>query len=181
VGWIRLPLTGTPTLAGIVYWAKNQSVGDGSKTSGPMVYFRAENGNYTMDGNGPSPSGANPHDPTDLSASNNFKYEGVDRTSYVAPAVDTKYSNFSLMNNFVASKAVSYKWVNDQSFQIFTSGLDLKYATPTVTSGTTPIDCLTYPTGESYWVDPTSNSSPYDDITNFSGGTLEAAMKSAPK
>jgi hypothetical protein len=150
-----------------------------------MVYFRAENGNYTMDGNAPSPNGGNPHDPTNL-ASSNFKYEGLDRVNtpaplyYVAPAVDTKYSNFSLMNNYVASKAVSYKWVNDQSFQIFTSGLDLKYATPKVNNGTTPIDCLTYPTGESYWVDQTTNSSPYDDITNFSGGTLQAAMKSAP-
>jgi type II secretory pathway pseudopilin PulG len=181
VGWMQMPVTGTPTIAGLVYWAKNQSVGDGSKTSGPMVYFRAENGNYTMDGN-PPPAG---HAPTDLNNSN-FKYEGLDRLNtspplyYIAPAVDTRYSNFLGMGNYNSSKGIVYTWVNPQGFQIFTSGLDLKFAKPYIASLPTPsaVDCVAYPTGESYWVDTSTNSSPFDDITNFSGGTLQSAMRS---
>ena len=47
-----------------------------------------------------------------------------------------------------------------------------------VNNGSTLVDCVTYPTGESYWVNQSTNSSPYDDITNFSNGTLQAAMRS---
>ena len=55
-------------------------------------------------------------------------------------------------------------------------------ATPKVGGGAgTAIDCQMYPTGESYYVDLTTHATPYDDITNFSGGTLESAMKSGGK
>ena len=161
------------TGTGLGYWAKEQSVGTNTGT-GQMVYFRAENGNYTVDGNvlnNPTPS------PADVSTTN----AKSDLGGLVWPAVDTRYSNFLGMDNYSSSKAIVYTWVNPQGFQIFTSGLDLKYAKPYIASLPTPsaVDCVAYPTGESYYVDQITNASPFDDITNFSGGTLQSAMKSA--
>jgi hypothetical protein len=153
---------------GFACWPKVQNVSD--KTTGPIVYFRAEGSNYTFDGS-PAPAG---HVPTALAGSN-FKYEGNRTGDFVAPAVDTRLSNFKGMTDFNSGKAVVYTWVNPQSFQLFSSGLDQKYVTPYI-AGTlnANVDCVTYPTGESYRDDKTTNSSSYDDITNFSTGTLES-------
>jgi prepilin-type N-terminal cleavage/methylation domain-containing protein len=56
-------------------------------------------------------------------------------------------------------------WINPQSIQIFSSGLDCAYGT---LSGTTT-DRLLFPSGANY------APQTYDDITNFSNGTLEDA------
>ena len=135
IGWIsgtRSDSGSSVTVGGLVYWPKDQGVTD--KTTGPMIYFRAEsNQYYTMDGNAPNGS---PHVPTAF-ATSNFKYEG-DRSStppsFIAPAVDTRYSNFSGLASWNSGRAVVYTWVNPQSFQIFTSGLDLRYSTPHIAS-----------------------------------------------
>ncbi len=153
-------------VAGLVYWPKEQGVTD--KTTGPMVYFRAENRNYTMDGNVPPIAAAIPTVP--VAVASNVKSESLQ----VWPAVDTTLSNFQGMDNYVPGRGTAYTWVNPQSFQLFTSGLDQKYATPHITAPAVPldanVDCTTFPTGESYQRDS------FDDITNFSkGGTLESA------
>ncbi len=69
----------------------------------------------------------------------------------VWPAVDTRLGG--LPQN---------AWINPKSVQIFSSGLDLKYGALEAP--------LAFPTGENY------RPETYDDVTNFSGGTLEAAM-----
>ena len=122
------------------YWPQN-AVG-GMKT-GEIVYFRAENGNYTTDGGTLTSSFSNMKTFTDPQ----------DSTGVVNPAVNMLISNTT--------------WVNPSSFQIFSAGRDLKYGTP---SGTGP---LQFPTGGNY---SDSTGYIYDNITNFSNGTLESAM-----
>jgi hypothetical protein len=68
-------------------------------------------------------------------------------------------------------------WVNKDSFQIFSSGLDQKYSAPYLQSLGKYVFFVAYPTGDTYRVAPTTNGSSFDDITNFSGGTLEDKMK----
>ena len=120
----RTPTTpGTPTTH-IRYWPQG-AVGD--KTTGALVYFRAENGAYT-DKMATDTGGA-----------------------VIYPAVDSRLSDV---------------WINPRSFQIFSSGLDVTYTTPTVPTGR-----LRFPDGN---YEPTGNT--FDDITNFSGGTLEDAI-----
>ena len=53
--------------------------------------------------------------------------------------------------------------MNPSSIQILSSGLDLKYGTNIAVTGP-----LQFPTGANY--DPQT----FDDIANFSGGTLES-------
>ena len=121
------------------YWPKNS---EGTKTSGAFVYFRAENGNYTMDGL-PAVVGLN-----------NVKRYPDTATEAVWPAIDKPLSNPS---------ATNYVWMNKESMQIFSSGLDHNYGLYSAP--------LCFPTGDNY-LEPT-----YDDITNFSGGkTLEHAI-----
>lgn len=69
----------------------------------------------------------------------------------VWPAVDTRLGG--LLQN---------AWVHPKGVQIFSSGMDMKYGALEAP--------LQFPTGENYLRET------YDDITNFSGGTLEAAM-----
>ena len=155
LGWVN-----TGTVAGIAYWSKSQSVTD--KSTGPIVYFRAENGNYTVDGAAP------PTDPTTISGpSANVKNE----SQQVWPAVDTRLSHFASIGT---GTAIIYAWVNPKLFQIFASGLDQKYATPQLNKA--DVDVVAFPTGETYRVDASTGGSSYDDITNFSSGTLEDAM-----
>jgi prepilin-type N-terminal cleavage/methylation domain-containing protein len=71
----------------------------------------------------------------------------------VYPAIDTRLSNLS---------TPTYVWVNPNSIQIFSSGLDRTYS-----SLTAP---LQFPAGGNY------GANTYDDVTNFSGGTLEDAI-----
>ena len=80
----------------------------------------------------------------------------------VWPAYDTRLSN---------TAAPSITWINPQSFQIFASGLDLQYSNLTDVSSSAFFG-LQFPTGGNY--DPQGHT--FDDITNFSGGTLESAM-----
>jgi hypothetical protein len=131
---------------GLAYWPKVLAVTD--KTAGPMVYFRAENASYTINGLAANGLAGN---------SNNVKTQGQG----VWPAYDTRYST-----NLGAATAV-VKWVNDQSFQIFSSGVNVRYGSLTGASGT-KFYGLAYPTGDNYATDT------YDDITSFSSGTLES-------
>lgn len=137
------------------------------KTVGPLVYFRAENGNYTY-------NGAQPLDVPTVVIGNTANVKNA--ASLVWPAVDTTLSNFPGMENplYNSGKATTYKWVNDKSFQIFSSGLDGRYASPMI--GVDPVDLTAYPTGETYRIDGTTGATSFDDITNFSGGTLESQM-----
>ena len=155
-------------IAGIAYWPKVQGVTD-KTNSAPIVYFRAENSSYTIDGNVPA-AGA----PTVVDDTINIKSESL----LVWPAVDTNLSNIiNGMDKYDGAKAIVYIWVNPKKFQIFASGLDLKYASPYLGPPTSaPVDCVAFPTGETLGVDSTTGASSYDDITNFSGGTLENAI-----
>ena len=72
----------------------------------------------------------------------------------------------------VDSRLPGPPWINDKSVQIFSAGLDKMYSDLTTTD--TP---LMFPSGSNYNPDPaTGGGHTYDDITNFSGGTLEDAM-----
>jgi hypothetical protein len=125
----------------------------------PLVYFRANNGTYFAEGS--------------TTAIKNMPYYDATATPpwqpLVCPAIDTRLST-------IATGTLS--WVNPQSVQIFSSGRDLTYGilgTTTFGGGITG-NVLQFPTGENYT--NTSASAPnktytYDDITNFSEGTLE--------
>ena len=79
-----------------------------------------------------------------------------------------------------------YTWINQQSFQIFSSGLGAAYATPNLDSNFYPdknsmaatingatkenLGPYEFPTGANY------NTATYDDITSFSNGTMESAI-----
>jgi prepilin-type N-terminal cleavage/methylation domain-containing protein len=156
VGWIRQSPVG-----GLAYWPKEQGVTD--KTSGPLVYFRAENHRYTMNGELPP---TNPKTTTGTNA--NVKSESGE----MWPAVNTELSNFEGMDKYDSGKAVTYTWVNQDSIQIFASGLDQKFAKPQL--GSDDADLVAYPTGETYR--KTTSGSSFDDVTNFSRGTLESKM-----
>jgi len=137
------------TVTEIAYWPKVQAVT--AKNSGLIVYFRAENGNYTVDGNIPNGN---------ASTSTNIK----SRSQVVWPAIDTRLSTFPGMGT------PTITWTNPQSVQIFASGLNLRYGTPVDAAGGTPFYGLRYPVGTNYATDT------FDDITNFYGGRLESAM-----
>jgi hypothetical protein len=137
-------------LYGLWYWPQQA---DGSKRPGtaaapqcPIVYFRAENSNYTIDGlayNG------------NTNSSTNLKGVVAQGQLAVFPAIDTHPG----MSQLSASPPI-YTWINPLNFQILSSGLDLKYGVLSAPLHV-PADA-TYPTNT------------YDDITNFSnGGTLE--------
>ena len=114
-----------------------------------IAYFRAENSAYTY-----------------VDSTNTTVVKSVTDTNIakVCPAIDTRLSN---------PATPVWTWVNPQSFQIFSSGLDCTYSSLVSPSGQTyPTDRLMFPSGGNY--DPTGHT--YDDITNFSGGTLESAM-----
>jgi hypothetical protein len=94
--------------------------------------------------------------------SNNGAYFKADGTTVkscgnVRPAIDTRLSDLS---------TPTYIWVNPNSIQIFSSGLDRSYGALTVS----PTDRLCFPSGTNY------TAQTYDDVTNFSGGTLEDAI-----
>jgi prepilin-type N-terminal cleavage/methylation domain-containing protein len=142
IGWI----TNGPN-AGLAYWPKVQAVVN--KTVGPVVYFRAENANYTLNGAVPT-TGA-------TGATTNIKSQSYG----VWPASDTGLSNYT-------AATPSIVWINPQSFQIFASGLDLQYGN--LLDVGTAFYGLKYPAGTNY------APQTLDDITNFSGGALESKM-----
>jgi len=125
----------------------------------PIVYLRAENGNYTMEGTATS-------SPKSFVATAPSGAVTLERRVY--PAIDTRLTT-----------TTATAWINPKSFQIFSSGLDATYGaiatvspTPQQPIGTVAIGTvLQFPSGDNY-VDET-----YDDITNFSNrGTLEDAQ-----
>jgi prepilin-type N-terminal cleavage/methylation domain-containing protein len=115
-------------------------------TTGPLVYFRAENGVYAWTNGGVTVI--------------KTCVDSADTTKHVWPAIDTRLS----------SSATSYKWMNPSDFQIFSSGLDSEYGaiTPDASYGTLP--ALAFPAGTNYQPET------FDDVTNFSQGTLESAI-----
>jgi hypothetical protein len=119
----------------LCYWPQG-AVGNTASTAGAIAYFRAENSYYTMDG---TPSGT-------------IKTVADASGATVYPAGDTR----------LGFPATATAWINPQSFQIFSSGLDVAYGT--LSAG------LQFPAGGNY------TPHTFDDITNFSGGTLESAM-----
>ncbi len=78
----------------------------------------------------------------------------------IKPAVDTRIGGTTSSNT---------AWINPQSCQIFCAGFDCTYVYPT-----TPTDRLLFPAGTNYATNTYGTT--YDDITNFSNGTLEDAM-----
>jgi hypothetical protein len=132
-----------------LYWPQGA---DGNHTSGAITYFRAENGAYTV-----VDASNNPYykSQTDLGDPNSP--QGV-----VWPAVDMRTSSTGPI------------YVNPQSVQIFSSGLDVRFgaysSTNAVTINGSTYNVLAFPTGDNYLPQT------YDDITNFSGGKLESAM-----
>lgn len=157
---------GVRTSAGVVttsggFWAwPSSACTNTSAPYCPFVYFRAENGNYTTDG------------ATLAAAMTNAKYVTVPLTAAstvnVWPAIDRRLSN-------PTSTPPQYTWVNPSSIQIFSAGLNVRYAAPFadavcypgVTGNVGPYE---FPTGVNY--NPDTN----DDIANFSNGTLEDNM-----
>jgi hypothetical protein len=126
-----------------------------------MMYFRAENASYTLPGSTYSKFFADPSYNTPSDAQNHVVY----------PAVDIR---------LCVATTQQYTWMNPQTFQLFSSGLDSQYATPagdpgfypnnTPISMYPPIGPYEFPDGGNY------TQETYDDITNFSQGTLEDAI-----
>lgn len=128
------------------YWP-NGATGD--KTTGAIIYFRAENGVYRVGGVVTNAiKTANDVDPV------------TSGTTTVYPAGDTRIG----FNGTSGSNT----WVNPRSFQIMSSGMDATYGS--LTLGTTTYPGLAFPTGENY------SDHTFDDITNFSSGRLEDAI-----
>jgi prepilin-type N-terminal cleavage/methylation domain-containing protein len=140
-----------------LYWPKYAV---GNKTNGAIVYFRAENENYYS----ALPSFINPTP----------KYFTDFNGRVVYPAMDVRASKV------ISPTQQQYTWINPQSFQIFSSGMDVLYSTPInpndgfypnpLTMGTSPLGPYEYPTGINYGVNT------FDDITNFANGTLQSAI-----
>lgn len=129
-------------------------VATGNLTSGAIAYFRAENGGYFN------------KSVVDLGDASN---------PTVFPAVDSNQSD-------PTTDPPRYAWINPQSFQIFSAGLDYHYSEPVehpefypnnAVIPTAPLGPYEYPNGGNY--DPVAGYT-YDDITNFSEGRLENAM-----
>ncbi len=117
-----------------------------------ITYFRAENGNYTING---QTLAAN------LSNAKYYPMTGPIASSIVLPAIDTRLSKAS----------VKYVSMNPKSFQILCAGLDVLYSRPLPNmywyNGTADkIGPYLYPSGENY------DAFTQDDITNFSDGTM---------
>jgi prepilin-type N-terminal cleavage/methylation domain-containing protein len=124
----------TTTMSSYCFWPR-QAIGN--KTSGALVYFRADNGAYTYGGGNKNC--------TDSGDTNSPKGK-------VYPAIDSRVS--------------SLVWINSTSYQIFSAGLDTKFG-----ALSSPIN---YPSGgTSTNSGQAYQSATYDDITNFSKGTLE--------
>jgi prepilin-type N-terminal cleavage/methylation domain-containing protein len=173
LGWVQLPTSGNiPGMNGIACWPKVQAVTN--KANGTqIIYFRAENGQYTVDGALPVKA----DDPANTSIKN--ESGGAWGVQALWPAIDTR-----LCGGMNATTQVpnSFTWMKPSEFQIFSSGADLKYArlwdanVKPAPPGPGPCCCLAFPTGENYWNDPLTGGSSYDDITNFSDGRLDSKL-----
>ncbi len=134
---------------GYKYWPSGMQ---GDKTTGAIVYFRSENGTYNI----PTSAGLVPKrvdDPGDTTP------PAPALQGFVKPAQNVSNSTF----------------VNATSYQLFCSGSDCRYGRP---DG----DWLQYPSGTNYTYKVVVDGNDvylgftFDDITNFSGGTLEDKM-----
>jgi type II secretory pathway pseudopilin PulG len=134
-------------LTRISYWPQG-AVGD--KTSGALVYFRAENNVYTVVPTG----GGNP----EIKRYIDNRATPVDPLVY--PAGDSKLTPAAPTVNQIV-------WIEPKKFQIWSAGLDVLYSAPTAVNS---LYFYQFPSGDNY------NQNTYDDITNFSGGTLESKM-----
>ena len=144
---------------GFVFWPDNAF----DTTNGsPIVYFRAENGNYTTDS---QTAWADPAGTGSANLKYWFRSAAAGDTVKVFPAADFRLSQG-------AAATTPYVWINPNSVQIFTSGLDATYTQPTDYTATTYYRPLQFPTGGNY--DQSGHT--FDDITNFSGGKLESAI-----
>jgi prepilin-type N-terminal cleavage/methylation domain-containing protein len=154
------------------YWPQGAV---GNKTSGAIVYFRAENGAYTFVDNTKTPPVIYSKWVVD------FADPAIPHPN-IYPAVDDRLCNVTVSPR-------QYTWVNPQSVQIFSSGLDVQYSTPvaeptfypTFVAGnlTTASSAPPSPPNEGPYEFPhgrnyNTQGHTYDDITNFSGGTLES-------
>ena len=129
---------------GFRYWP-GSAMGDMS--NGALVYFRAENQSYLLSG----------------ASKRVLEVGGATATIYAA--VDDRLST--------NTPSLQLTWINPSSFQIFSSGLDVLYATPDVNTfygSPAVVGPYLFPSGNNYAPET------YDDITNFSGGTLEDAI-----
>jgi prepilin-type N-terminal cleavage/methylation domain-containing protein len=115
-------------LRNFMYWPKDAT---GDMTRGAIVYFRAENGNYTLDGT--------------VAGTQKSATDSDAGATVVYPAYDLRIG--------------ATAWVNPESIQILSSGADLAYGS---TGGP-----LQYPNGANY------RPETFDNITNFSSGTLD--------
>jgi len=144
----------------ICYWPQGAT---GDLQNGAIVYFRAENKKYEI----PYMVGA-----TQQSTSKSAIDRNIVGNPTVCPSVDTRLSNLPGLDAYDSSKPVTSTWLNPASFQVISSGLDVVFANPLkvkneTNSSFTLTDRVYFPTGENYDRDT------YDDIANFSNGTLE--------
>jgi prepilin-type N-terminal cleavage/methylation domain-containing protein len=134
-------------LSGYRYWPKEVR----AATTGSIVYFRAENGGYYCPGD-------------DTKAK--YCVDPTDGGRYAIAAQDSAFSKYD------ASATPKWKpvWVNPKGFQIIFSGMGLRYSVYDISAVT---GALNYPSGEDGVGGFGYLPETYDDITNFSGGTLE--------
>ena len=122
-------------LNGYRYWPQGAA---GNKTTGAITYFRAENGAYNIAGG-----------TTTRSCPDSGETTPADHVVYPAKLVTTSGTTT----------------INPKSFQIFSSGLGLRYGKPIDNNW------LIYPGGDNYDIET------FDDIANFfTNGTLEDAQ-----
>jgi prepilin-type N-terminal cleavage/methylation domain-containing protein len=142
--------TGAPRTKVLRYWPQG-TISNGSATTntpGSIAYFRAENGSYQVAGGTTTKSYADPGDANG---------------GTVWAAQDSRLSTNT------GSPAVWHPvWMNPSSVQIFSSGLGLRYGNPG--------GALNFPSGEAGNGGVAYPADTYDDITNFSGKTLEEAI-----
>lgn len=133
---------------GYRYWPTGMQ---GDMTTGAMVYFRSENGTYNV-----------PTTPT-------LTPKWVDDPGDTTPPAP------ALQGRVKPARNDNGTFVNATSYQLFCSGSDCRYGRP---DG----DWLQYPSGSNYTYKVVAGSDEYffgftfDDITNFSTGTLEDKM-----
>lgn len=167
VGYRVMTILNKQTPIDFTYWPQGAY---GDKTSGAIRYFRAENGAYTL---AYVPSGGT----TQVNLAKLNWDMGDPQKPAVQPAVDVRLS----------AAGNQYTWVNPKSFQILSAGMDLFYSQARADAGFYPssssansvlyvygvpagVGPYEFPTGGNY------DARTYDDITNFSNGTLEDAI-----
>jgi hypothetical protein len=135
------------------YCPPGATIPAGATTPTPYVYYRAVNGVY---GNGRFPqyiSGTNSAPYYDNWAKVLFYDSSGSNPTWTPPNPYLQYGKWS------GTSYQSGQWINPKTFQILCAGRDGKFGVGN-----------DYPTGTSY---DTNN---FDDLSNFSQGTMEASM-----